>query len=98
MLLQVDGSQHDWLEGRGPYLTLVAAIDDATGTVAGAVFREQEDAQGYFLMLREVISSKGVPWLSTAIDMASSSVPSRKRKPWRSNFPGNVSLPSSAGH
>jgi transposase len=61
MLLQVDGSQHDWLEGRGPYLTLVAAIDDATGTVAGAVFREQEDAQGYFLMLREVISGKGVP-------------------------------------
>jgi hypothetical protein len=61
MLLQVDGSQHDWLEGRGPYLTLVAAIDDATGTVAGAVFREQEDAQGYFLMLREVISSNGVP-------------------------------------
>jgi transposase len=61
MLLQIDGSQHDWLEGRGPYLTLVAAIDDATGTVAGAVFREQEDAQGYFLMLREVISSKGVP-------------------------------------
>jgi hypothetical protein len=61
MLLQIDGSQHDWLEGRGPYLTLVAAIDDATGTVAGAVFRDQEDAQGYFLMLREVISANGVP-------------------------------------
>jgi len=24
-LLQVDGSRHDWLEGRGPYLTLVGA-------------------------------------------------------------------------
>ncbi len=23
MLLQIDGSRHDWLEGRGPYLTLV---------------------------------------------------------------------------
>src|SRR3990170_346721 len=31
MLLQVDGSRHDWLQGRGPYLTLVGAIDDATG-------------------------------------------------------------------
>src|SRR3990172_7564078 len=41
MLLQVDGSLHDWLEGRGPYLTLVGAIDDATGTVPSAVFREQ---------------------------------------------------------
>jgi transposase len=61
MLLQIDGSQHDWLEGRGPYLTLVAAIDDATGTVAGAVFRDQEDAHGYFIMLREVISFNGVP-------------------------------------
>ena len=29
MLLQVDGSPHDWLEGRGPALTLVGAIDDA---------------------------------------------------------------------
>jgi len=45
-LLQVDGSRHDWLERRGPYLTLVGAIDDATGLVVGATFREQEDAQG----------------------------------------------------
>jgi len=60
-LLQVDGSRHDWLEGRGPYLTLVGAIDDATGHVDGAVFREQEDAQGYFQVLRQVMLSKGVP-------------------------------------
>jgi len=31
LLLQLDGSRHDWLEGRGPWLTLVGAIDDATG-------------------------------------------------------------------
>lgn len=61
MLLQIDGSRHDWLEGRGPYLTLIGAIDDATGTVPGALFREQEDAQGYFLLLREIIEKKGVP-------------------------------------
>ncbi|MFQ5861408.1 MAG: ISNCY family transposase [Dehalococcoidia bacterium] len=61
MLLQIDGSRHDWLEGRGPHLTLVGGIDDATGTVPYALFREQEDAQGYFLLLREVIRSKGVP-------------------------------------
>lgn len=61
MLLQIDGSRHDWLEGRGPYLTLVAAVDDATGTVPYALFREQEDAQGYFLLLREVIYRKGIP-------------------------------------
>lgn len=61
MLLQVDGSYHDWLEGRGPYLTLVATIDDATGTVVSARFREHEDAQGYFLLLREILQSKGIP-------------------------------------
>jgi len=61
MLLQVDGSRHDWLEGRGPYLTLVGAIDDATGTVPSALFREQEDAQGYFMLLEEIIRSKGIP-------------------------------------
>jgi hypothetical protein len=61
MLLQVDGSRHAWLEGRGPYLTLVGAIDDATGIVPHALFREQEDAQGYLLLLREIIGTKGVP-------------------------------------
>jgi hypothetical protein len=39
----------------------VAAVDDATGTVPYALFREQEDAQGYFLMLKEVIARKGIP-------------------------------------
>ncbi len=47
MLLQMDASRHDWLEGRGPYLSLVGAIDDATGKVPSACFREQEDAFGY---------------------------------------------------
>jgi transposase len=61
MLLQIDGSPHDWLQGRGPYMTLVGAIDDATGTVPYALFREQEDAQGYFLLLREIVQRKGVP-------------------------------------
>ncbi len=61
MLLQIDGSHHDWLEGRGPYLTLIGAIDDATGKVPYALFREQEDAQGYFLMLRQIVDSCGIP-------------------------------------
>jgi len=61
MLLQVDGSWHDWLEGRGPWMALIAGIDDATEKVPFALFREQEDAQGYFLWLRQVVEKKGLP-------------------------------------
>ena len=61
MLLQIDGSRHDWLQGRGPYLTLIGAVDDATGTVPFALFRQQEDAHGYMLMLKDIIDHHGVP-------------------------------------
>ncbi len=66
MLIQVDGSQHDWLEGRGPKLSLIGAVDDATGELVQALFREQEDAQGYLMLLRDSIRRKGVPlaWYS----------------------------------
>src|SRR6185437_4667593 len=61
LMLQADGSRHRWLGQDGPWLTLIGGIDDATGTVPSAVFREQEDAQGYMQWLREVVSTKGVP-------------------------------------
>src|SRR6266849_2808171 len=32
-LIQVDGSPYAWLQARGPYLTLLGAIDDATGAI-----------------------------------------------------------------
>ena len=66
MLLQVDGSDHDWLEGRGPKLVLIGAVDDATGELVHAVFREHEDAQGYLTLLRETVRKRGIPvaWYS----------------------------------
>jgi len=60
-LLQIDCSRDDWLEGRGPYLTLVGAIDDATGKVPYGLFRGQEDAQGYTLLLRRIVENDGIP-------------------------------------
>lgn len=60
-LLQIDGSPHAWLEDRRPRLTLLGAIDDATGTVPYALFREQEDSHGYLLLLRGVVERKGIP-------------------------------------
>src|SRR3990170_4784332 len=61
MLLQVDGSRHDWLEGRGPVLTLIGGIDDATGIFTGATFRLAEDAAGYFTVLAQTAAAYGLP-------------------------------------
>ena len=62
MLLQTDGSRHRWFGPDRPYATLVGAIDDATGTVTGATFREAEDAAGYFLTLTQTSAGYGLPW------------------------------------
>jgi hypothetical protein len=60
-LVQMDGSHHPWLQDRGPALVLLHAIDDVTGTVLGAVFREREDAAGYLLLLRQLVTTHGIP-------------------------------------
>ncbi len=63
-----DGSRHDWLEGRGPRMCLMGAIDDATGEfLPGAHFVEQECSVGYLRVLRDIIVVKGIP-LSAYID------------------------------
>lgn len=61
MMLQTDASPHDWLEGRGPEMALLGAIDDATGKVVYAQFRPSEDQLGYLLMLRTVALTHGLP-------------------------------------
>jgi transposase len=61
LLVQFDASQHAWLEGRGPRLVLHGAIDDATNHVPAAVFREEEDASGYFWILRDLLRARGRP-------------------------------------
>lgn len=61
LLVQLDGSRHDWLEDRGPRLTLIGGIDDATGIVTGATFRDQEDVAGYLTVLRATVRGHGVP-------------------------------------
>jgi hypothetical protein len=63
LMLLWDGSRHDWLEGRGPWLCLIAALDDATGELLpGGHFVEQECAAAYLGVLRAVVAAHGVPW------------------------------------
>lgn len=61
LLLQVDTCFHPWFEDRGPACALVASIDDATGEVVSAHFRPQEDTEGYFLMLQDILRRRGLP-------------------------------------
>ena len=60
MLLQIDASPHDWLEGRGPYLTLVGAVDDATNR-AWVRFAPGETTWAYLGLMRRIALSAGLP-------------------------------------
>ena len=61
LLVQIDGSPHDWLDGRGPRLTLVGAIDDATGAIVAATFAPVEDGRAYLTILARMCRDHGVP-------------------------------------
>src|SRR6266581_3729627 len=60
-MLLLDGSLHRWLEDRGPQLTLLGFLDDATRKVPVAEFFPTEDARGYFHLLRHLLRRYGVP-------------------------------------
>lgn len=60
-LVQMDASVHDWFEDRGPKITLVAAIDDATGEVLAARFVPVEDTWAYFDLLGGLLLDHGRP-------------------------------------
>ena len=60
-LVQLDGSPFDWLEGRGPAMTLLGAIDDATSEVLALCFRPTEDLHGYATLLHAVFRTHGLP-------------------------------------
>jgi hypothetical protein len=59
-LIQLDGSFHDWLEGRGPYGCLMTMTDDATGKVYAQISKE-ETVWAAARVLRDWIELYGVP-------------------------------------
>jgi transposase len=86
MLLQTDGSPHDWLEDRGPKLCLIGAIDDATGEVVYAHFQPTETTAGYIRMLRSITFSHGIP-LALYHDQHSIFEVTDHQTLWRNNWP-----------
>jgi molybdenum-dependent DNA-binding transcriptional regulator ModE len=60
-LIQIDGSFHDWFEGRAEKSTLIAGIDDATGRIVSAHFEARESTNGYFRMAEQHFRKFGLP-------------------------------------
>ncbi len=60
-LVQIDGSDHRWFEGRGPACTLLVFIDDATGRLMALHFTATESAFSYFEALQKYLAAHGKP-------------------------------------
>jgi hypothetical protein len=60
-MCQIDATTHEWLEDRAPGFALHAAIDDATGIVIGAIFRQNECREGYSRVMMQGIKRYGIP-------------------------------------
>jgi len=60
-LVQIDGSDHAWFEGRGPRCTLLVFIDDATGQLLELWFVPHESFFGYGEAARHYFERCGKP-------------------------------------
>ncbi len=60
-LIQIDGSDHDWFEGRAPRCTLLVFVDDATSRLMQLHFTPAESTFSYFEITRAYIEQHGKP-------------------------------------
>jgi Homeodomain-like domain len=60
-LVQIDGSPHDWFEGRAPRCTLLVFVDDATGRLMQLLFVKAESTFSYFAAVRGYLLAHGLP-------------------------------------
>mgnify|MGYP001568136880 CR=1 FL=1 len=61
MLVQLDGSDHDWFEGRGPRCVLIIYIDDATSRILYGEFAGVEDTLTLMRTTRSYLKQHGRP-------------------------------------
>ncbi len=85
MLIQVDGSKHDWLEGRGPRFVLLLYIDDATSRLLYGELVTAEDTLTLMRTTTVSLERSGRP-LSFYVDQDSISTINREaslEEQWR---------------
>src|ERR1700723_2737245 len=78
-LVQIDGSEHWWFEGRGPQCTLLVYIDDAASRLMHLQFVESESTFDYFGATRAIWSTMASRWRSIPINTACSGSTRRMR-------------------
>lgn len=60
-LIQIDGSDYDWFEGRSPRCTLLVFVDDATGKIVELQFAPHESYFAYCDAARSYFERYGKP-------------------------------------
>ncbi len=60
-LIQIDGSEHDWFEGRAPKCTLLVYIDDATSRIMHLHFTYSESTFSYYEATKRYLELHGKP-------------------------------------
>jgi transposase len=79
-MIQMDGSHHDWLEGRGPELVLMGSIDDATNTTYGR-FHDYEGTLPAMDSFKGYVEKYGLP-MSVYLDRHTTYKSPRKLTEW----------------
>jgi len=79
-MVQMDGSHHDWLEGRGPELVLMGSIDDATNTTYGR-FHDYEGTLPAMDVFKGYVEKYGLP-MSIYVDRHTTYKSSKKLTEW----------------
>jgi hypothetical protein len=59
-MVQLDGSHHDWFEGRRPKAVLMVMVDDATNRIK-ARFSEEETTQASYDVFEAWVEQRGIP-------------------------------------
>jgi len=79
-LIQVDGSHHDWFEGRSNPCVLMVYIDDATSMITSLYFSQEETFEAYAQGFIKHIKTYGIP-LSLYGDRCAVLTPREQKSP-----------------
>ena len=88
-LVQIDGSEHAWFEGRGAVCTLLAFVDDATSRLMTLRFVVSESAFDYFRTTRAYLETHGKPII---LQRQAQHLPGEQRRRWQSCHPVRLAL------